>query len=136
MSNATDGPETGAENAPTLDDGAARNESAPLFGCSLYDCIDRDDPAGRTYRQVNAAKTHAIPLGSLVELCSAPEFPDPRDGARLFVVSQNRDCDMTPLYYLSLDPCDTEELRPGFRNPGWSGGYQEHALTVIRGPKS
>ena len=37
-----------------------------------------DDPQGRTYRQVNAAKKYAVPLGT----CQA------RPGARVFVVKQ------------------------------------------------
>jgi hypothetical protein len=53
----------------------------------LYDLVDPNDPAGRSYRQINATKTHAIPLGALVEVDS---------GVRLFVVLQTRDCDMTP----------------------------------------
>lgn len=89
----------------------------------LADLKDPNDGAGRTYREVNAAKKHSIPVGSLVEL---------ETGVRLFVAYQGRDCDMTPLYWLTAASDDLIELRPGFANPGWHGGYPEESLTVIR----
>jgi hypothetical protein len=88
----------------------------------VADLVDPDDPEGRTYRQVNTEKQHAIPIGALVEL---------EGGARLFVVHHGRDCDMTPLYWLSTDQDDTEPRRPGFLNHGWIGGYPEESLRVI-----
>ena len=91
----------------------------------IADLKDPDDPHGRTYRQVNAEKRHAIPIGTLVQL---------ETGARAFVVFHGRDCDQTPLYYLSLNADDTEEVRPGWRNPGWIGGYSEGYLTVVALP--
>lgn len=89
---------------------------------NVSDLIDPDDPGRRTYRQVNAARTHAIPVGTLVEL---------EDGVRLWVVHHDRDCDMTPLYYMSYRRDDTVQERPGFRNPGWTGGFPESALRII-----
>jgi hypothetical protein len=88
----------------------------------LADRKDPDDPLGRTYRQVNAAKRHAIPVGMLVEL---------EDGVRMWVVSQTRDCDQTPLYELSPDREDVNVERQGFRNQSWHGGYPEYALRPI-----
>ena len=88
----------------------------------LCDLVDPKDPHGRTYRQVNAAKAHEIPVGTLVEL---------ENGARLFVVMHSRDCDSEPLYCLGPDPDDTEPRYKGFINPGWTGGYGEESLTVV-----
>lgn len=90
---------------------------------SLADVTDPDDPQGRTYREVNAEKTHHIPIGSLVEL---------HDGVRLFVVYHGRDCDKTPLYWLSHDPGDTVQEYPQFRNQSWVGGFPEESLKVIQ----
>lgn len=100
---------------------------------NIADCVDPDDPRGRTYRQINAAKVHGIPLGALVEI-SHLDDPSPMDGARLFVVSHNRDCDGTPLYGLCADPEDTVVQRKGFANPKWHHGYGEESLAVIRLP--
>lgn len=44
---------------------------------NVADLPDPNDSDGRTYREVNLAKTHNIPLGTLVEL---------DNGARLFVI--------------------------------------------------
>jgi hypothetical protein len=97
----------------------------------LSDCVDPSDPQGRTYREINAAKTHGIPIGALVEIGHL-DYPSPMDGARLFVVAHNRDCDGTPLYALCADPEDTIVQRKGFANDKWHHGYSEDSLTVIR----
>ena len=75
--------------------------------------------------QIIARQQHTIPIGTLVEL---------QTGVRLFVVCHKHDCDWehTPLYYLSADASDTIVDTPGFRNRGWSGGYSEKHLTVVR----
>jgi hypothetical protein len=98
----------------------------------IHDLKDPDDPQGRSYKEVNAATAHAIPIGTLIEI-DVPDFKT--HGVRLFVVHHTRDCDMTPLYNLCHDPNDTEVERPGFRNPAWTGGYSEDSLKVIREPK-
>lgn len=85
---------------------------------NVADLVDPDDPQGRTYRQINAAMRHGIPLGSLVE--------DEDSGIRLFVVLQGRDCDQTPLYWLAADPDEPRE------DGKWQGGYPEHGLRVVR----
>ncbi len=99
----------------------------------LADLVDPKDPAGRTYRQVNAAKTHAIPLGALVELRPDPDGPE-TDGVRLYVVFLGRDCDQTPLYWLSPHSDDTQEERPGQAGRKWVGGYAEESLSIVRLP--
>ena len=85
----------------------------------IHDIVEKN---GKTIRENNFEKRHAIPIGTLVQL---------ETGARAFVVFYGRDCDQTPLYYLSLDADDTEEVRAGWRNPGWIGGYSEEGLTVV-----
>jgi hypothetical protein len=91
---------------------------------NIADLIDPDDPQGRSYRQVNAERTHGIPVGTLVEVVNT--------GVRLFVVYQGRDCDSTPLYWLSPDRNDITRVREGFQNRTWDGGYSEDGLVVIR----
>lgn len=109
-------------------------EKQPTYFFNIADAKDPDDPQGRTYREVNNAKAHAIPLGALVEITHDPEGPSPMDGARLFVVMHGRDCDGTPLYELCADPQDNVQENPRFRNAKWHGGYSEGSLTVIRMP--
>ena len=77
---------------------------------------------GKTFREENAEKQHAIPVGALVEL---------DNGVRLFVVHHGRDCDQAPLYYLSHDPEDTRQERDGWYNRLWVGGFGEEGLTII-----
>jgi hypothetical protein len=93
---------------------------------NIADLKDPNDPAGRSYRQVNAEKAHGIALGALVEL---------ERGARLFVVMLGRDCDQTPLYWLAPSILEaTEEEEPAYyryHRTKWVGGYDEESLTVI-----
>ena len=91
----------------------------------IHDLVCPDDTQGRTYAEINLEKTHRIEIGTLVELES---------GVRLFVVSHKRDCDETPLYYLSHDKDDVEQQTISFCNKSWIGGYPEHSLTVIQRP--
>ena len=88
------------------------------------------DSQGRTYRQINAAKSHSFPVGSLVEFIQNVE-DDSFDGVRAYVVYHGRDCDGTPLYYLSINRYDTERQRDGFRNASWQGGFSEESLRVV-----
>lgn len=80
---------------------------------NIADITDPDDPAGRTYREVNAAKVHALAVGALVET---------EDGARAFIAAHRRDCDQEPLYSLSLDPAD---------RVGTDHGYGEDGLRLV-----
>ena len=109
------------------------NESTHRF-FNIADCVNSDDPQGRTYRQINAEKVHNIPIGALVEVNHGPDDSSPSDGVRLFVVHHGRDCDQTPLYELCHDPEDITQENPRFRNNKWIGGYSEDSLTVIRLP--
>lgn len=94
---------------------------------SPADLCDPNDSQGRTYRQINGAKQHAVPLGALVEL---------KEGARLFVVDLGRDFDMTPLYYLSYDPEDTGSLLGGFREKELRVVNQDHAAANAVTPET
>jgi len=88
---------------------------------NVADLRDPNDPQGRSYRQVNAERQHAIPIGTLVEL---------EDGERLYVVFHHRDCDQTPLYGLSLKDW-AEEPNEFIRRSRLHAGYAEENLTVI-----
>ena len=54
------------------------------IGVVFGDIVDKNDPQGRTFRQINAELKHNVPIGALVEL---------KNGIRLFVISHGRDCD-------------------------------------------
>jgi hypothetical protein len=98
---------------------------------NLADLIDPTDSEGRSYRQINAGKTHKIPMGALVELVADSEYPGPMDGARLFVVYRGRDCDQTPLYWLCGDPSKTDN-DDFYTRCAWHGGYPEESIELIR----
>ena len=86
----------------------------------IADLVNRG--TGKTYREENAERQHVIPIGALVGL---------DDGVRLFVVHHGRDCDQTPLYYLSHDPEDTRQERQGWKNNSWIGGFSEESLAIV-----
>lgn len=90
---------------------------------NIADLRDPNDAEGRSYRQVNATKTHKYPIGALVEF---------NHGPRLWVVYHGRDCDQTPLYCLSFDPHDTQKESDNFYNRNWVTGISEESLTFIR----
>lgn len=92
---------------------------------NIADLQDPNDPQGRSYRQVNAEKKHAIPIGALVEVEDT--------GERLYVMAHQRDCDKTPLYGLSMREYldETNEL---IRAARCFGGHSEESLTVVRFP--
>ena len=70
------------------------------------------DELGRTYREINNAKIHAIPVGALVEVKFDGWFGEGgcwKVHARLWVKTHTRDCDGTPLYTLTRwNPKDGE----------------------------
>ena len=101
-----------------------KNPDSPLI--TICDLVNQE--TGKTWREENAEMTHGIPIGVLVEI--------DHSGIRLFVVSHERDCDMTPLYSLAADPDDTIRQRPGFSNWKWHNGYSEDCLTIIKPPSS
>lgn len=92
---------------------------------NVADLQDPNDPRGRSYRQVNAEKKHAIPIGALVEI--------EETGERLYVMSHGRDCDQTPLYGLTMHGY-LDERNELIRTARCFGGYGEESLTVIRLP--
>ena len=81
---------------------------------------------GKTYREANAELAHGIPVRSLVEVRAS--------GVRLFVAWHGRDCDQTPLYWLTPDEDDCVKKEEPFANMKWVGGYPESALSVVSPP--
>ena len=105
--------------------------SEPKF-VMVCDFVCPDDPQGRTYRQINEATPHAIPIGSLVELHSDSDYG--WEGARLFVVGYHRDCDGTPLYALAINRNERFPAEPWW-TAKYDAGYSDHSLTVIASPQ-
>ena len=67
----------------------------------VHDMIEEN---GKTIKENNLALQHLIPIGSLVDVKFDTWFGDGacwRVHARLWVISQDRDCDGTPLYTIS-----------------------------------
>lgn len=102
------------EPIPAGADDDSRHHGMVSMVVFVADLVDPKDPAGRTYREVNAEQRHAIPLGALVEHES---------GFRLFVVHHGRDCDDEPLYWLATKPDETNTRQ-------WLGGYGEPGLRM------
>ena len=75
---------------------------------------------GKTVRENKLKLTHTIGLGSIVE---------EEGGLRLYVVMHVRDCDETPLNYLSHTMQDMHEGRDYSR---MTCGYRDKDLTVIK----
>jgi len=125
----------------------------------MHNAADVLEANGKTIRENNNETTHAIPLGTLVEI-NSPCLSD--CGLRLYVHSHIRDCDGTPLYTLthrydlvgqpvgaayirslaenSEDKALSEKALTGFianqREGATTGGYPESMLTVIRLPRT
>ena len=82
---------------------------------NVADLPDPDDNLGRTYREVNNAKSHKFNIGDLVEV----------DGEiRLFIAKLDRDCDGTPVYSL------TYEKSLSSMNY-WVPGFSEEGMKLI-----
>lgn len=94
---------------------------------------------GKTIRENNLEKKHNIPLGTLVEVKYSNWHGDgccEKVHARLWVVYQGRDCDGTPLYWLSTMKPDNEVFlafkdQPLLGSFVMHGGYAEEDLTVV-----
>lgn len=107
---------------------------------------------GKTVRENNLEREHNIPVGTLVEVQYTNWFGDgacEKVQARLFVVHRGRDCDGSPLYWLSKTPLegqndiqtisfddghhrwDTPRDMSQRMYYGWQGGFPEDALTVL-----
>ena len=97
---------------------------------TLINIADLVDPGtGKTYRQMNLEKRHNIPTGALVEICDC--------GVRLFVAWQGRDCDGTPLYWLTpkreaIRWDNTHAPFGEYTLGACIGGYSEVSLREIR----
>lgn len=89
---------------------------------NVADMVDSNDVEGRTFRQVNASKTHKIPVGTLVEVSDSKE--------RLYVKNHTRDCDQTPLYSIGM-LLDQGFDRNVYGYNTWNHGYTEDDLTVV-----
>lgn len=97
----------------------------------IYDIKGSD---GLTDRERNSLEVHNIQLGSLVEVEG--------ELTRQFVVHLGRDCDGTPLYWLSVDPLvlvyDGDIYENGLMRYTLRGkvlgGYAEESLNVIKPP--
>jgi hypothetical protein len=102
----------------------------------IHNLRDPDDPQGRTYKEVNLSRSHALPIGSLVEIVPGDLWGQQYAGVRLYVVSHNRDCDGTPLYSLAWDRTDTNRAQPGFANRKWFNGLSEDNLRSVTPPSA
>ena len=87
----------------------------------LADCVDTGD-----------GKKHAVPVGTLVEMLETDQETEDYTGARLYVVHHGRDCDKTPLYWLSPYKDDMVWDDERFANPKWIGGYSEDSFRKVR----
>jgi len=94
---------------------------------------------GKTIKENNLARDHAIALKSFVEI----NYPDnDYHGVRAFVVEHQRDCDGTPLYGLSLDVDNCDALIEAKEHgDDWltrmlrariDGGWSDGSLVVLR----
>lgn len=72
---------------------------------NVADLVDPSDEKGRTYRQINVAKKHSIPIGELVEI---------KSGERLRVINHTRDCDQEPLYTIGIKSEDDNLVLYGY----------------------
>ena len=91
---------------------------------------------GKTYREENNAKSHNIPIGTLVEVDFDDSYLEsPKKGLRLFVVGHDRDCDGTPLYSLSFDKNWKSDMYGEqfkvFARWAIDTGYSEDCLKVV-----
>lgn len=88
-----------------------------------------DQTTGKTHREMNNEKRHAIPIGALVEVKFDTWFGLGacwKVHARLWVVAHRRDCDGTPLY--SISQWDD----PAFAMSHFAHhGFSEESLTVV-----
>lgn len=97
----------------------------------LADFVNRE--SGKTYREENCEKQHAIPVGTLVETTIKHYWSSGsclRGRARLWVVQHTRDCDGTPLYILS----EWETLDYAKRFNSLECGYSEESLAIVENP--
>lgn len=98
---------------------------------------------GKTIKENNLAKGHAIPIGTLVEV-NIPYSDYHR--MRLYVVANSRDCDGTPLYLLGhkgakyINPNEitdpTEKGIARLMNMSLYDGFSDDSLIIIEENKA
>jgi len=103
---------------------------------------------GKTIRENNMELQHTIPVGTLVEVKYDTWFGDgacEKNHARLWVIIQGRDCDGTPIYWLSTHSYERISYEIGATSPedvanaslqhkllfNFKGGFCEEGLTVV-----
>ena len=88
-----------------------------------------DQTTGKTHREMNNERHHAIPIGALVEVKFDTWFGDGacwKVHARMWVAAHTRDCDGAPLYSIS------RWKDPAFAMPDRAlHGFSEESLTVV-----
>lgn len=118
-----------------------------------------DPKTGLTRKEVNMKKTHNFPLNSKVQVVDYGDGSDECLGLILYVTKHGRDCDGTPLYYLSHQTAEkyttaakyiheflvergvllNQPYHPDnaniFASP-LEGGYSEESLKLISLPKT
>lgn len=89
----------------------------------IHDIVEEN---GRTVRENNLDREHAIPLGTLVEIVPEDDewAEEEYDGVRLYVVKHTRDCDGSPLYSLAPKRSETN----GYM---MHGGWTEKSLRPV-----
>lgn len=110
--------------------------TANEFALGMFMVHDIVEDNGKTIRENNLEKRHAIPVGTLVEVKYDEWHGDgacTKVRARLWVVHHARDCDGTPLYVLGkyrgmsvMDP-----KNPNLYAHGTVNGLSEDALTPV-----
>lgn len=116
----------------------------------------KPEGSDKTYRQLNAEKVHNIKEGSLVKILrynsETEKYEDHPQCLVLYVVKNGRDCDETPLYWLShqtledyvrdrglmqraVVEVDGLLLKGEFFGAHARGGYSEESLQLIATPE-
>ena len=86
----------------------------------------KPEGSSKTYRELNNELQHAIPLNSLVQMRrygknvnGNSDYIDNTQGMILRVAKHGRDCDGTPLYYMSHMKAEDYESRMAFVSKGY-----------------
>lgn len=93
----------------------------------LVSIADIQEQNGKTVRQNNYARLHAIPIGVLVEIQIESDDDDyylQARGVRLYVILHTRDCDGSPMYSLGMRK---DEINVGRMDHGWD----EESLSIV-----
>lgn len=84
---------------------------------------DLKEENGKTIKENNLERQHAIPLGALVEIGLDGDTDWEWNGCRLYVVKYSRDCDGSPLYVLGPKDADRDWMM--------HGGFSDDCLKVV-----